>query len=236
MKFPAATVPAILSCAMHSAAAGTKEQTFWKWFQQHEEEIHSFEKDQEAIFDRLAAALEAVHPDLTFEFGQVEKDGTREFVISAGGIKAAFPSVEALHAAAPRLPKWNIIKFRQRSLPLLGIEVDGVKSAPEEVHYVLLKDTDPDKVGIMLFMENYDEAAPSEELLHIGYLFLDQALGEYDVEMHVGAVVFQNRTSKYFADARPLKELPGHFDRRTGRPAKTKPAPGKPPGPPARTK
>lgn len=46
----------------------------------------------------------------------------------------------------------------------------------------------------------------------IGYLLLDEALGEYDVETHVGAIVFFNRISKYFEHARPLSELPSHFD------------------------
>src|SRR5437867_10649120 len=91
-------------------AEDTKEQAFWKWFEKNQDDLFHFERDREAIFDRLANALKEVHDDLTFEFSPIGKDGIREFVISAGGAKAAFPSVEALHTAAPRLPKWTILK------------------------------------------------------------------------------------------------------------------------------
>ena len=84
------------------SAKDTKEHAFWKWFEKNQEDLFHFEKDREAIFDRLATALNKVHGNLTFEFSPVREDGTREFVISAGGIKAAFPNLEALHAAAPR--------------------------------------------------------------------------------------------------------------------------------------
>ncbi len=71
-----------------------------------------------------------------------------EFVISAGGIKAAFPSVEALHAAAPKLPKWTILKFRQRRFPINDIEFANKKVKSSDVHYTIFKDDDPKKVGI----------------------------------------------------------------------------------------
>ena len=46
----------------------------------------------------------------------------------------------------------------------------------------------------------------------IGYLFLDEALGEYDVEMKLGEIQFESRKSKYFERARPLAGLTKAFD------------------------
>jgi hypothetical protein len=46
----------------------------------------------------------------------------------------------------------------------------------------------------------------------IGYLFLDEALGEYAVETQVGFVEFQPRESEYFGQSHPLRELPRDFD------------------------
>ena len=106
-------------------AKDTKEQAFWKWFEKNQEDLFHFEKNREAVFDRLAKALKKVHDDLTFEFSPVRENGTREFVISAGGIKTAFPSVEALHASAPKLPKWTILKYRQRRFPINDLEFAG---------------------------------------------------------------------------------------------------------------
>jgi hypothetical protein len=45
----------------------TKAGVFWKWFVRHEDDLLHFERNQETIFDALAAALQKVDPDLTFE-------------------------------------------------------------------------------------------------------------------------------------------------------------------------
>lgn len=197
-------------------AQETKEETFWKWFVQNQDELFHYEKDQKAVFDRLANAMKKVHADLTFEFGPIQENGAREFIISAGGVKAAFPSVESLHAAAPKLSKWTVLKFRQRRFPINDLEFSGRTVKSDDVHYVIFKDDDPKKVGIMIFFDGYSEKNKSV-WGQMGYLFLDEALGEYDVETHVGAIVFFDRKSKYFEHARPLSELPSHFDERLNR-------------------
>jgi hypothetical protein len=78
--------------------------------------LFDFERDQDRIFDRLAAEMHKVDHDLTFEFGPKE-NGKREFIISADGNIRTFPKVETLYAAAPVLPHWTIIKFRPRRAP-----------------------------------------------------------------------------------------------------------------------
>ena len=79
----------------------TSQQEFWNWFSQHEGELFNFEADRERIFDQLAAELQKVDPNLTFEFGPSQP--RREFVISAGGVRLAFQAVSALVSAAPPL-------------------------------------------------------------------------------------------------------------------------------------
>ncbi len=216
MKFAALILVAAL-LPMTLFAKDTKEEAFWKWFEKNQEDLFHFERDREAIFDRLTKALNKVHGDLTFEFGPVRKEGTREFAISAGGIKAAFPSVEALHAAAPKLAKWTILKFRQRRFPINDIEFAGRKVKSRDVHYAIFKDENPKKVGVMIFLDGYNEKEERTIWGQIGYLFLDEALGEYDVETHVGRIVFFNRQSEHFKHARSLSELPAHFDEKLGR-------------------
>ena len=38
----------------------TPEQVFWQWFEKNEAMLHAFERDREAVFDALAAALKKV--------------------------------------------------------------------------------------------------------------------------------------------------------------------------------
>jgi len=83
----------------------SKYRRFWKWFQAHEDEIFHFDAEREKVFDKLAAQLRRVHPNLTFEFSSIY-EGRREFTVSAGGIRKAFPEVTALVGEAPAFPRW----------------------------------------------------------------------------------------------------------------------------------
>src|SRR5882757_1127351 len=100
------------------------QEVFWIWFAQHQAELFDFETDQERLFDQLAIQLQKVQPNLTFEFGPKD-GGKREFVISAGGIKAAFPAVVFLADVAPALDQWRVTAFRPRRTPINIVELEG---------------------------------------------------------------------------------------------------------------
>ena len=163
----------------------TPQDKFWNWFLQHESELFDFDPRQEAererLFDELASELAEVDPDLAFEFGPNKL--RREFVISAAGIKRAFPAVVALMAAAPTLDRWELIAFRPRRPPNI-VEFRGKRVDPQDVQFTLL---DNGKMtGINLFIPGFRE--DDVDLKQIGYLLLDEALGEYDVESRLGLI------------------------------------------------
>ncbi|WP_406660699.1 hypothetical protein V7O66_12780 [Methanolobus sp. ZRKC3] len=87
----------------------------------------------------------------------------------------------------------------------------GKKVKTEDVYYLLLDDTSPDKIGIILFLKDYNEAE-SNIWWEIGFLFLDQTLGEYDVGTKLGTIIIDSTVSEYFVDTSPLVELPDEFD------------------------
>jgi len=182
---------------------------FWEWFKTNEGMIYDFEKDQEETFDQLAVALAKINPDLTFEFGPILSNKKREFVISAGGIKASFGSVEALVDSAPKLDKWILVKYRQRRTSLNDLSINGVSVKASDVFYNLYKDGE--KLGVILFFDSYTEADHSL-YAHLGFLFLDESLGEFDVATKIGFIELRNKKSQYFSGARPLKELSNQVD------------------------
>ena len=188
--------------------SASNEAAFWKWFAANESRLFTSEANQEAIFDELAMEMHRVNNDLTFELGPVAS-GKREFVISAGGIRSAFPAVEALYNSAPKLERWVWVKYRPRRLPINDIEFGGRKVKVDDVRYLLVEDGD--KVGIVLFIGGYSD---DQRNIYgqIGYLFLDEALGEYAVETQVGFIEFTSQDSPCFSRACPLEELPAHFD------------------------
>jgi hypothetical protein len=110
------------------------------------------------------------------------------------------------------MKRWKFLKFRQRRSPINDIHYADKKVRGQDVHYLLFKDEAPDKVGVMIFLDGYKEEEKRSVWGQIGYLFLDEVLGEYDVEMKLGAIVFQSRQSKHFEAAHPLARLPKEFD------------------------
>lgn len=187
----------------------TKYATFWTWFSAHSQQLRAMRSGSEPIVDSLGAALTRVHPNLTFEIGP--PGPRRELVLSADGIREAFPEVEALAAAAPKtLAGWQIIKFRPRRQPLNQLNVDRLSFDPKTIRFLLGKDQ-PGKVGILLFVPGYTEAQ-SSLFTQAGFLLLDEALGEYDTEMRVGAIELRAATDRDAARAKPLSELATSFD------------------------
>jgi hypothetical protein len=192
--------------AASAGAQSTPEEGFWNWFQQNESALFNFENDQDRTFDRLGAEMHRIDPNLTFEFGPKEH-GVREFVISADGIRSAFPTVEKLYSAAPRLPRWTFIKFRPRRPPSDIKYNNVIVQAKAVVADVRLA---REKADIDVFVPGYADD-PKRTYTAIAYLLLDQALGEYDVETRVGQIAVKP-IGQAPVGARSLGELPAMFD------------------------
>lgn len=188
-----------------------KEAKFWDWFQENENRLFNFKKEQEVILNELSNQLIKVNDNLTFELSHNLKDGKREFILSAAGIKSAFPAVEKLCSKAPCLDRWDIIKYRQRRDSISDITYSDKKVQAEDVYFAFFKDENPKKIALILFFKDYKD---TEEIIwgQIGYLFLDEALGEYDVEDKVGAIKFDSVQSEYFKYAQPIKMIQQEFD------------------------
>jgi len=194
-----------IACQTQSAKSAP-ERAFWTWFQSNESRLFDFENDRERIFDEVGAELHKIDRALTFEFGP-KQDGRREFVISADGIRSAFPKVESLFAVAPSLPRWRFIKFRPRRAPM-DVTYGGVTVEAKFV-VVGLEPAGP-KANLTIFIPGYSPTA-YQTYMPIAFLLLDQALGEYDVETRVGDIAIKPSTEAGQA-AYSLEALPKAFD------------------------
>ncbi|HKW17474.1 MAG TPA: hypothetical protein VJO35_08210 [Terriglobales bacterium] len=193
---------------------GSKYKKFWDWFQAHEDEIFQFEADQERVFDKLGGRLHRVHRNLTFEFSGIV-DGKREFIVSAGGIKTAFPEVAALVREAPTLARWEVIAFRQRkNVPQIRYAGKTVERDSIFFDYIPAGE----KLDLTIFVDGMAGASREEitALKTIGYLLLDATVGEYDVETKIAGIEFVD--SSMFPDRRrlPFLGLPGVIDKLPG--------------------
>ena len=184
---------------------------FWNWFIDHESELFSFDPgrgaEREKLFDEIAREIQKIDPDLSFEFGP---NGTprREFVISASGIKRAFPAVISLVDAAPSLARWQVIAFRPRRTPINIVEIRGKRVDPRDVQFSLRDDGK--LAGVCLFIPGFRD--DDVDYKQIGYLLLDEALGEYDVESRLGLIKMFSPQTATDGNRHPFADLPTLFD------------------------
>jgi hypothetical protein len=202
-----AVVLLMLFTLFASCAKKSPEAEFWTWFEKNEDMLFHFERDQERTFDRLNVAMHKVHPDITFEFGP-DENGKREFVISADGLKTAFPAVESLYAAAPSLPRWKFIKFRPRRSPM-ELQIGELRIKPEDIEVAI--EADGNKAGLTVFVHGFNNAK-EKHFSQAAFIMLDQAIGEYDMEAKVGFITIKTfeETSQY--QRHSLAALPAIFD------------------------
>lgn len=183
LAFIGLTVSVLSGCQRPQGA----EARFWSWFQQNASRVARFEQDQERVFNELQTELQRVHPGLTFEIGPVT-DGTRKLVVSADGIREHFPAVQALVAAAPSTPGWRVVAFRQRKSSVHHVRMGDLSLGPEDVWFKA-RGQPGKRLDVELFIRGY---APEEHqrFAQVGYLMLDDVLGEFDVETKVGGIGF----------------------------------------------
>ncbi len=193
-----------------------KYGAFWKWFEQNEPSIFDLEKNLQGILGEIHQEIEKVHPRLAFEISPAGAKGIRKFVISADGIKDIFDEVTSLVEAAPPLERWEVIAFRPRADEIQDVKLrddngNEYSVTTGEVKYLMIHDENPDKLGLVVYLP-LAETAPDELVQRVVYLFLDQALGEYNVETKLGGVFIAPHDAEHFEQARPLEELADHVE------------------------
>jgi len=166
--------------AMLASARESPEAKFWTWFGSAHERFRSIDKadDGEEMLDLLLEHLHEFDPELFFEVSQPLDDGSNELIISAEGVRKKFPKVEALVAAAPKLPMWQIIAFK----PALGFEFvheyGELKIDPRKLWFLpLTAKSDPLILGLRIGLPEFDETSEAK-IKNSVWIILDTGLGE----------------------------------------------------------
>ena len=124
--------------------------------------------------------------------------------------------------AAPPFDRWQVTAFRPRRTPSNVVEFRGKRADPRDVRFSLLDNGK--NVGIYLFIPGFQEG--NADWKQIGYLLLDETLGEYDVESRLGLIKMLPPDAQTKVERQPLAKLPAMFDQlvsrlegRSGRPS-----------------
>jgi hypothetical protein len=93
------------------------------------------------------------------------------------------------------------------------VEIGGKRVDPRDVQFSL---RDNGKMaGLYMFIPDFREE--DMDLKQIGYLLLDEALGEYDVESRLGLINILSPQTPTDGERHPFADLPVLFDRLVSR-------------------
>ena len=157
---------------------------FWRLFAANEATFRGLTDMPPAEAERnlklLLKPLHAYHPGLELLFGRPEP-GRYDLIISAGGVREAFPEVDDLMTQAPELPDWHVIALKPPVPETSVIEVGGQRFDRDLITFAVVEVPDePEALAIHVFHEPYPEEL--QERHHLAtFLLLDFLLGERSV-------------------------------------------------------
>ncbi len=136
------------------------------------------------MIQELDAAFAKVAEGLTFELSG-SMDSIREFIISADGNRKLFSTVLRLVSAAPVLPGWKFIAFRQNKDTHFLLTFRGIKLSGDDIWFKTTPNWE--KLDLVLYIKGLTRRN-HEAIVHASFIMLDNALGEYDVETKIGSI------------------------------------------------
>jgi len=176
-------------------------RNFWNWFLANE---HLFyfgtenEDERENLFKKISGKLKKFNETIVYEFSPIKKDNTKEFCISADGMKDAFADVKSIVNLAPEHEHWEFTAFRQRvQSESLEIKMGEIKIGYEDIYFRCGEQEG--KFGIEFNIRDYYE---SDMLQNAVIILLDSLLGEYDAVMEIDFVDWKkldkSKKKRYF--------------------------------------
>lgn len=185
---------------------------FWTWFVANEKNCRNMSEDGEAERDhRIKVFLDHLTQydhHLTFLIGKHD-DGIHELIISADGMKAHFPSAEALVAAAPEVAKWRFIALKPPVPDFGPVLLNDKRFELNNLQFARVEDPeDPSALNLVVFHPPYPE---EEQELHViaTFMLLDNLLGERSVAEDIQGLDIKPLTAEVPPNVlRPIKALP----------------------------
>ncbi len=183
---------------------------FWTWFAVNADAISTDvrglgrkPKPSPLTTRELTARLRRIHPMLVHEIG-VDATGEVELIISADGNRVAFEAVTKTVGAAPPLPGIKVTAFRRRMGPDFTLGMFGQEVGFDDVRYEAWPEEE--RLGVRIYIP-FDLEEPERHAM--GFMLLDMALGEFDVETGLGTIEFAPGRPR---DAKRLRALAAEFD------------------------
>ena len=148
---------------------------FWKWFEQHLERLRTLEG--EALVNEVYDRLTQVDARLGIEVAsKPDRDGNREFIITAYALRDAMPAAVDLAARAPHLPGFKVIGLRPAKGFTFSFKNEKGGCHGRDLRFVARRDGETTRLQLRI-------PAPVSELPHgqreqLGWQIINAGLGE----------------------------------------------------------
>lgn len=167
-----------------------KAQEFWDWFKMNEAKYFFLNQstddmEKESLLDDLLEHLHLYCEDLYFLVGGIPNEN-QDLIITAEGDIDFFADVELLVKQAPQLEHWNIIAFKPARKGGI-VKYDTVELDPKEMYFDPLESKSSEKIGLRIYIEDYDSMQRESYLTAAGIL-VDTILGEQSSAMDIGHI------------------------------------------------
>lgn len=207
----------IVGCSA-SNQANSKIQSFWDWFQSHEESLYAMQDGSSPEFTELANQLQKIDERLGLEIGPAP-DSKKELAVSANLRPELFSLVQTIVNDAPPLKKWKIVAFRQPTPPdilktlSMSATAQGDTKQTKRAIRIAIKDMRfniKSPAEITIFIKEY---SGSEQEQYIASTLLQQAIGEYKFATEVSNLSFAKLTDANINSSLPFDQLGSCLDK-----------------------
>lgn len=166
----------------------TKVETFWNWFQEHNEQLTMLadlnDDEQQQLTDALQQQLTQYCDGLTCEMGAATPTG-RTLTFSAEGDGDLFGPLLALTDGAPVLDWWEVVPFKQPKGKDLTVIFDRYRFETHQMFFLPLEnEEEPEILGLRIALP--DAVKDDEDQLVGVYVTLEALIGEYDCTTLMG--------------------------------------------------
>lgn len=163
-------------------------EEFWQWWATARDRVAAAIEDGTAgdWVGEISDRVHAIHEDLAWELAP-GATSTHALVVSPEGNPVVRPTALTWLAAAPDPDgTWEYHASRQPGA-LMVLQAGGVEVDLQEVRSIASWNSDRQRVDVKLWHPTL-ESAPESTRSQVGFLFLDNLLGEDTVERWIGAI------------------------------------------------
>ena len=188
-------------------------EEFWDWFSQNSARLKKIidEGNCADLVDETNEKIRKAIPSIGWCYGPGEGEGRHSLTLSPACDRDQQLLAEYWLSRKPDIPDWDFYPAKQgdRSNDSCSIETGGFRFVLKEIWVSAELDLENQKLDLTAWHHHFHEVDENEQY-RVTFLWLDEILGEYDVENYIYLKEF---TTEKLADSIPLNELPEFLDK-----------------------